>query len=317
VDLTIGIDVGGTKVAGGVVDEDGQVLASAREDTPTDAAALVRIVMAMSAGFASDFPVSGVGIGTAGWVDGNRDSALFAINVAWGERSVREVVSSSLGLPVVLENDANAAAWGEYRFGAGRRARCLVMITVGTGVGGGLVVNGQLWRGTHGIAGELGHTLAVPGGDACDCGRVGCLDAYASGRALVRLAGRTAAARPVHTTEPLNHAQGQPDAVTVPMLVASARRGDATAVAAFAEVGRRLGVALAGVVQVLDPDSVVVGGGLAAAGALLMDPLDRAYRSELGSHEHGLRPTPTLAELAAAGVVGAADLARHHVRGSR
>ena len=205
-------------------------------------------------------------------------------------------------VPVTLDNDANSAAWAEHRFGAGRGVEDLVMITVGTGIGGGLVLGNRLYRGAFGIAGEPGHTQVVENGRPCPCGNFGCLEQYASGRALVFEA---RAAADSGLEEPII------DGVTGPAVTAAAARGDAAALAAFDAVGHWLGVGIANLAAVLDPALIVLGGGVSDAGALLLGPARKAFASSLSGRGH--RPLARI-ELAAlgseAGLVGAADLAR-------
>jgi glucokinase len=313
VTLTIGVDVGGTKVAAGVVDADGTVVAVARRDSPADDAAKMRDAIVDAIGeLARSHPVAAVGIGAAGWIDHTRSTVLFAPNIAWRDEPLREHVSAVTGLPVVVENDANAAAWAEFRFGAARDASdSMVMITVGTGVGGGVVVGGELLRGAHGIAAEFGHVLAVAGGHRCGCGRLGCIEQYASGGALTRFAREGAARAPEQARTLLDLAGGDPAAISGRMVTAAARAGDVVAVEAFAEAGHWLGTSLADLAQILDPQVLVVGGGVIEAGDLLLGPVRRAYTEALARRSRlpvaEIRP----AELGnAAGMVGAADLAR-------
>jgi glucokinase len=311
--LAIGIDIGGTKVAGGVVDAQGRVLARTHGDTPAhEPGRTRRVVIDLIRELAAGHAVAAVGIGAAGWVDSASATIRYAPNLAWRDEPLREAVAATVDLPVVVENDGNAAAWAEFRFGAGRdTADPMVLISVGTGIGGGIVSGGGLLRGGHGMAGEFGHTRAVPDGLPCGCGRRGCLEQYASGRALVRLARAGAAEQPGDAGGLLDLAGGRVDAITGPMVTTAARAGDKVACEAFHQVGRWLGSGLADVVQVLDPAVLVVGGGVADAGELLLSPVREAYAAALA--ERGRLPVAAVraAELGgAAGVVGAADLAR-------
>ena len=312
--LTIGIDVGGTKVAGGVVDEQGRVLAQTRGDTPaTDAVRIRGVIVDMVRELAAAYPVVGVGIGAAGWVDATRDRVRFAPHLAWRDEPLRDLVAAAVDLPVVVENDANAAAWAEFRFGAGAAGGgvdSMALITVGTGIGGGLVLGGRLVRGAHGFAGEPGHQATVPDGRPCRCGRRGCLEQYASGSALLRLARAGAAAHPEAAAGLLGLA-GDAESITGPMVTTAARAGDKVARDAFDQVGRWLGIALANLVQVLDPRLVVIGGGVADAGELLLAPTREAYQEALGQRGRVPAASVVVARLGGvAGVVGAADLAR-------
>ena len=312
--LTIGIDVGGTKVAGGVVDEHGEVLATTRRGTPAaDPAGTRDTIVDVAAELAQQYPAAvAIGIGAAAWIDATGSTVLFAPNLAWRDEPLRDYVAKAVGLPTVLENDANVAAWAEFRFGAARHADdSMLMITVGTGIGGGIVLNGALWRGANGIAGELGHVQSVPDGHPCGCGRLGCLEQYASGKALVRFAQAIAGQHPDRAALLLDMAGGDPSAITGRQVTDAAHRGDGAARDAFAAIGYWLGVAMADLAQVFDPQMLVIGGGVIEAGELLMDPVEHSYRQELA--QRGRFPVAELrsAEMGnEAGVVGAADLAR-------
>ncbi len=311
--LTIGVDIGGTKVLGGVVDADGKVLTEARRDTPAKdvAATLDRIVDVVKELSAAHADVEAIGIGAAGWIDEARSRVLFAPNLAWRDEPLRDAIASRVHLPVVVENDANVAAWAEFRFGAGRDVESLVLLTIGTGIGGGIVVDGRLIRGAHGIAAELGHILVVPDGQVCGCHRRGCLEQYASGSALVRYAREAAKVNPERAEALLRRADGDPDAITGPMVTQAGQDGDPVSCAAFAEVGRWLGNGLADMVQIIDPEILVIGGGVVDAGELLMAPTRTAYIAALTAR--GRLP---IADVRAAqmgpraGLIGAADLAR-------
>jgi glucokinase len=316
--LAIGIDIGGTKVAAGVVDPQGRVLVHTHGDTPADDVVRTRrVIVDVIRELAGSHPVEAVGIGAAGWIDAARATVRYAPNLAWRDEPLRESVAAAVDLPVVVENDGNAAAWAEFRFGAGRgdgapaAAGAMVLVTVGTGIGGGVVVDGALVRGAYGMAGELGHTRAVPDGLACGCGRRGCLEQYASGSALVRRARIGAARSPEDAAGLLALAGGEPHAITGPVVTTAARAGDKVAGAAFDEVGRWLGEGLADLVQILDPGMIVIGGGVAEAGELLLGPARQAYTAALA--ERGRLPVAPVRSAmlgAVAGVVGAADLAR-------
>lgn len=311
--LTIGIDVGGTKVAGGVVDEHGTVLASTRRPTPADDQAGTRdTIVEVAAELAAQYPqATAIGIGAAAWIDVTGSTVLFAPNLAWRDEPLQAYVSKATGLPVVLDNDANVAGWAEFRFGVARHADSMVMITAGTGIGGAVVINGKLWHGAHGIAAELGHIQSVPDGHPCGCGRLGCLEQYASGSALVRFGRAGARQEPERAAKLLELAGGDALAITGRQITEAARSGDGVAMDAFAQVGYWLGVAMADLAQSLDPDIMVIGGGVIDAGPLLMGPVERAYREQLANRDRF-----PVAEIHAAstgndaGVVGAADLAR-------
>jgi glucokinase len=311
--LTLGVDVGGTKVLGAVVDESGALLAQARRDTPADdVSGMLAQVIEVITELVDAHEVDAIGIGAAGWIDAKRSTVLFAPNLAWRNEPLRDEVARHVRVPVVVENDANVAAWAEFQFGAAADAHdSMVMFTVGTGIGGGLVMGGELVRGANGVAGELGHVLVVPNGHPCGCGRLGCIEQYASGKALVRFAQALAADAPTSAAALLKLAGGEPTAITGPMVTAAAKAGDPAAGEAFSQIGYWLGQVLADLVQVLDPQVLVIGGGVVDAGDLLMGPARKAYVEALAQRSRlpfaELRPA-LLGNTA--GVVGAADLAR-------
>lgn len=293
----VGIDVGGTKIAAGVVGADGVIRHRLRTETPGDAAATTRALLDVVRSLAAREDIGAVGIGVPGFVDRVAGEVLVAPNLAWPHEDVAALLHAETGLAAVLENDATAAAWGEYRFGAARGGGEVLMITVGTGIGGGLVVDGVPYRGARGMAGEIGHLRVVPDGLPCGCGSRGCWEVYASGSALARRA----------REEGLVGAGDPHPGRTVGAAVAA---GDALALALVAELGDWLGQGLASLVNVLDPGLVLVGGGVADVGDVLLDPL----RSSLSAHlSGGTRAAPAVvrAELGNdAGLVGVADLAR-------
>ena len=311
-ELTVGIDVGGTKVLGGVVTPTGEVVATARRETPAeDVGRTLDFIVEVVTELTQTHKATAVGIGAAGWIDESRARVLFAPNLAWRDEPLRERIAAQLDLPVVVENDANVAAWAEFRFGSARDVTTsMAMFTVGTGIGGGLIVNGELWRGAHGMAAEMGHMRTVPEGRLCGCGRRGCLEQYASGSALVRAARERAKADP-ETAHRLIELAGSVDAINGPLVTKAAREGDPAAREAFVEVGRWLGSGMADIVQLLDVEIVVVGGGVVDAGELLLAPARAAFVDQLAARG-SLPVAPVVAAQMGnlAGVVGAADLAR-------
>jgi glucokinase len=312
VTLAIGIDIGGTKVAAGVVDETGAILATARRRTPSrDPAHIADVIVEVVGQLRADHDVRAVGIGAAGFVDVSRAMVLFAANLAWRNTPLRDEIAGRIDLPVVIENDANAAAWGEFRFGAGELQPDVFVLTIGTGIGAGLIVNGRLHRGRFGIAAEPGHVRVVPGGRLCGCGNRGCLEQYCSGTALVRAAREIAHARPKDAGRLLELAHGDVASIDGPVVTQAAQEGDPAAVDCFEEIGRWLGQGLADLAAVLDPGRFVIGGGVAAAGDLLLRTGRSTYAAVVTGH--GYRPLAdvVLARLGPdAGLIGAADLAR-------
>jgi glucokinase len=312
VSLAIGIDIGGTKVAAGVVDEKGQVLATARRRTPSrDPGHISDVVVEVVAQLRAEHTVTAIGIGAAGFVDSARSIVLFAPNLIWRNYPIREDLAARLDLPIIVENDANAAAWGEYRFGAGDRAEDCIVLTIGTGIGCGLVHGGELYRGRFGIAGEPGHMRVVPGGRLCGCGNRGCLEQYCSGTALVRAARELAVERPADAVRLLELAGGDLAAVDGPVVTKAAQEGDPAAVDCFDEIGRWLGQGLADISALLDPGRYVIGGGVAEAGDLLLAAGRETYAAVITGR--GYRPLADVVQATLgekAGLIGAADLAR-------
>lgn len=312
--LSIGVDVGGTKILAGAVAEDGRIQSTARRPTPRhDAEAVLAQVAGVVAELrdGTDESIDGVGVGIAGVVDAERSRVYFAPNLRWSQVPARDLLEASTGLPVVVENDGNIAAWGEYRFGAGRGTSDMVLVTVGTGIGGGIVINGRLFRGAHGAAGEIGHINAVPDGRACGCGRGGCWEQYASGNALVREARELAAERRSEAGLLLALGDGTPEGVQGPEVTQAALAGDPIAREAFARVGTWLGRGLADLAAVLDPEVFVIGGGVSESGDLLLSSARSTLNDKLIGQQNRPAPLVRAAELAnSAGIVGAADLVR-------
>jgi glucokinase len=313
VGLTIGVDIGGTKVLGGVVDDDGRVLIMARRQTPADDVAKTRdVIVEVVRELADGLNIESVGVGAAGWIDSARSTVLFAPNLAWRNEPLRDKISAGTGLPVVVENDANVAAWAEFRYGAAEDADdSMVLFTVGTGIGGGIVLGGQIVRGAHGIAAELGHVQVIPGGHPCGCGRGGCVEQYASGNALVRFAQTGAKDDAVKASILLGMADGDVGAINGPMVTDAAREGDLVAIDAFRQIGTWLGVAMADIVQVLDPQVIVIGGGVIDAGDLLLGPARDSFQENLAQRARSPIADVRAAKMGnIAGIIGAADLAR-------
>ena len=310
--LAVGVDIGGTKVAAGVVDERGRVLARARRSTPSrDPRAVEDTIVEVVGVLRRKHEVAAVGIGAAGFVDADRARVLFAPHLAWRNEPLRDEVAARVDLPVVVENDANAAAWAEWRFGAGRGEDRLVCVTLGTGSGGGIVLDGAVQRGAHGMAGEFGHMVVFPDGHRCECGNRGCLEQYASGNVLGREARELARAGSPVTVPLMERVGGVVDDLVGPVITEAARDGDPCAIELFEDVGRWLGIGLANLAAALDPGIFVIGGGVSDAGELLLRPARLSFRRTLTGR--GFRPEPRIVAAALgpeAGLVGAADLAR-------
>ncbi|OEV12764.1 glucokinase [Streptomyces nanshensis] len=311
---TVGIDIGGTKVMAGVVDADGQILEQVRAETPEKSKSpkvvedtIAELVLDLS----DRHDVHAVGIGAAGWVDADRSRVLFAPHLAWRDEPLKDALTARLAVPVMVDNDANTAAWGEWRFGAGRGEDHLVMITLGTGIGGAILEDGQVKRGKYGVAGEFGHMQVVPGGHRCPCGNRGCWEQYSSGNALVREARELALAESPVAYGISERVGGQVSEITGPLITELARGGDAMCTELLQDIGHWLGVGIANLAAALDPGGFVIGGGVSAADELLIDPARDAFRRHLTGR--GYRPEATIAKAQLgpeAGMVGAADLAR-------
>jgi glucokinase len=305
----IGVDIGGTKIAAGVVAADGQVLDRSRVPTPPDdeSATVAALFAAVDGLLARHRRVEAIGVGAAGMVEWPGGRARWAPHNSYRRLELRRLLHERTGLPTIVDNDANAAAWAESRFGAGAGAGDLVLVTVGTGIGGGLVLGGHLYHGVRGFAAELGHLIVAPDGDRCACGNRGCLEAMASGSTLGRLGREAAAADPGGRLAAL---AGGPDRVTGEVVYAAAGEGDKDALALFERVGHWLGIGIASLVTIFDPDLVAVGGGVAATGELLLAPARASFERYVHGRAHRHLPPVVPARLGDdAGVVGAATLA--------
>lgn len=312
--LSIGVDVGGTKVLGGVVDESGNILTRSRRDTPkAGGSALSDAIADVIKELAGAHTVPTVGISAAGFVSSDRKTMLATPNISgWNGVDLQAEIGSRTDLHIIVENDANAAAWGEAKYGAGRNHNHLMMLTIGTGIGGGIVVNGEIYRGAFGTAAEFGHLRVVSEGHLCGCGARGCFEQYASGNALMRHTRESISATPDMAHNLLARGDGTIAGLTGAHITDAAREGDAVALAAFNTTGQWLGAGIATLSVILDPAVVVIGGGVIDAGEILLAPTREAlhrYMPFSGKH-----PAPTIiaAELGNdAGLVGVADLARH------
>jgi glucokinase len=310
----IGVDIGGTKIAAGVVDDEGTILAKTRRDTePDDAASIDRAIADVYAELSASYQISAIGLAAAGFVAADRSGVLFAPNIAWRDYPLRDNVAALIDdrVTIVVENDANAAGWAEFRYGAAQEVDDMLTLTVGTGLGGAIVSNGQLVRGAWGVASEIGHMRVVPGGHYCGCGHEGCWEQYTSGSALVRDAQAAALTQADRAQRIIELAGGTVSKIAGPHITQAAVEGDPLAVELLAELGRWLGEGAASATALLDPALIVVGGGVAAAGDLLLVPARKAFSEQLSGRGH--RPEATFVVAAMgndAGMVGAADLAR-------
>lgn len=314
--VNIGIDVGGTGIKGAAVGEDGTLSHRSERVTPAqdvDAisgaiADLIREIA--SAAEREGQQVDAVGVACAGFIDSAGGTVLFAPNLAWRDAPLKARLEASVGRPIFLENDANAAAWGEFRFGGARAADDMLLVTIGTGVGGGIVSDGELLRGSEGVAAEIGHLRVMPEGVRCGCGNRGCLESYASGTALVREARELVSGGSPHAGALSDLCGGDPQSLTGQMVTQAATAGDPAATELFADLGRWLGEGIASMVAILDPELIVIGGGVSEAGDLLLGPTEVAFARQLTGRGHRRQADIVLAVLGNdAGMIGAADLA--------
>lgn len=309
----IGVDLGGTKLLGGVVDRGLAVRARLVQDLPTpperDGEAVYGLLIELIERLreATPLAVSGVGIGVPGLLDREREVVRHAVHLPWRELPLKVRLSERLGLPVFLDNDANLALLGEWEAGAARGAQDVVMLTVGTGIGGALLLDGKLYRGADGAAGELGHMVVETDGPPCGsgCPNHGCLESVASGTALAREGMRVGRATPNCA---LGKAVAEGREITGALVTELAHDGDRAARDVIALIGTRLGVGLANVANVFNPELIVVGGGVVGAGELLLAPAREVLQ------RRALPPVASVpvvrAELGSdAGMVGAAVLA--------
>jgi glucokinase len=311
----IGIDIGGTKIAGALVDAQGAIVLEERVPSPAgDPEAMVDAVVGLIQRLSANHEVIGAGVAAAGFIDADQSTIIYAPNISWRNEPFKAKLEAKLDIPVIIENDANAAGWAEYRYGAGRGSKHMVMLTIGTGVGGAVIADSHMLRGGFGIAGELGHIRVVPDGLLCGCGQHGCLESYASGSALLRAA-KALAASSDPAGQRLREIEAEAGQLTGLEVYKAILENDEGALSVLRELGSWLGQAIGSLVAVLDPEVVVIGGGVSAAGDLLLDPIREAYLAHLPAK--GYRPE--LKIIAAefvndAGVVGAADLVRVAMR---
>jgi glucokinase len=314
VSVFVGVDVGGSKVLAAVVSPDGEVVNSVLARTPGRLveAVVVEDVMTEAVRTVADGEeVKAVGVAAAGFVDATGDRVAFAPHLPWRDENLRGRLAERWATTVVLDNDANCTAVAEAAFGVAGGDGIGVVVTMGTGIGGALLLDGQVLRGPNGMAGEFGHMQLVPDGQPCECGGRGCWEQYASGNALVRFARSRIGHEPSVLAEACS---GEPERLTGPMITDAAVDGDLMAREAFAAVGGWLGVGLANLVAALDPHRIVVGGGVSAAGDRLLDPARVALERSVVATGHRVLPPVLAARLGPeAGVIGAAELARRAV----
>lgn len=310
----LGVDLGGTNVRAAVVDAEGTVLSRRQRPTAPEAgldAVVDRIVLTVNeaAALAALEPGAPVGVALPGAVNPRTGVVGIAPNLpGWRDVPIRDLLSARLDRPVVMANDVNAAALGEWRFGSGRGHRNLIYLGIGTGVGGGAIVDGRLLLGQHGLAGEFGHTVVQLDGPPCHCGGRGCLEAFAAGWAITRDAQQLLdSGMPSQLTELM---ADRDEPLSGVLVAVAARQQDGLALEILTRAGRALGIAIASFVHLFNPEVVAIGGGVIAAGDLLFGPMHEALEAQL------LRPFAANLWIGAsaldqdAGLLGAAVLAR-------
>jgi glucokinase len=312
----IGIDIGGTKMAGALVDDTGRILNELKIPSPIDDSnQMIEAIGSLISKLSQGEQVAAVGVAAAGFLSADRDLMYHSPNIAaWRNEPLKKRIESTTKLPVVLENDANAAGWAEFRFGAGAGSKSMIMLTIGTGVGGAIISDGVLLKGGFGIGGELGHVVLHPGGKACGCGQSGCVESYCSGTALLKAARELASSTDIKAAR-LKELMLETGELTGEQLYLAISENDTAATELIAELGKNLGTAIASIyVPVLDPEIVVIGGGVSAVGEMLLDPIRSAFADLIPAK--GFRPELKIVKakfLNQAGLIGAADLARHSV----
>lgn len=310
---SVGIDIGGTKIAGALVDDAGNIIEELRVKSPiTDPGDMVEAIASVIDQLTSGQEVVGVGVAAAGFLSADREIMFHSPNIeAWRNEPLKSRIQDKTSYPVLLENDANAAGWAEFRFGAGKNVSSMIMLTIGTGVGGAVVTEGQLLKGGFGIGGELGHVVLTPGGRKCGCGLKGCIETYASGTALLKAAQELAESTD-SLGDGLRKLNSDSGTLTGEQVYQAIMEDDPGALGLISELGENLGIAIGSLfVPVLDPELVVVGGGVSAVGERLLDPMRVGYSKSMPAK--GYRPELSIVKaqfLNQAGLIGAADLAR-------
>ncbi|WP_418790971.1 ROK family protein [Phosphitispora sp. TUW77] len=307
-ECVIGIDLGGTNIKGALLDLNGEIIE--KKETPTLSDAGPEAVVNRIGGMITELEdlarrtgnrVAGVGIGVPGQPEREKGEVIFAPNLYWRNVPLAKYLYRNTGLPIFLENDANVAALGEHWRGAGRGSVNMVMVTIGTGIGSGIILNGQLYTGASGAAGELGHVVIESDGPQCSCGRRGCLETLTSATAMVRMA-REAMDSGIKTV------LSKEENLEAKDIIMAARDGDRLALEIAEKSAYYLGIGLGNIINILNPDTIVIGGGVSGAGHLFLDPLCRAAR------DNCLETAGSIVRIAAAqlgndaGFVGAAKL---------
>jgi glucokinase len=309
-DLTIGIDIGGTKISMGVVDSSGNLIDSSRCSTPTEGGKeLISSVINLIKEFNKKYEIKGIGISIAALISSDYGTIVGAPNIAnLSKLNFVNEIKEEFELPIIIENDANAAMWAEFKFGNAKGLNPVMFFIIGTGVGGGLVIDGKLFKGANGIGAEFGHMCVVPNGLLCGCGSKGCIEQYASGGALIRYANEALLANPDKSEEVLSFGEGK---LSGTALTKAAKAGNELALAAFSKQADWLGLACASYSLIIDPQAIIIGGGVVDAGELFLAPVRAAMRKYMPFAESHVPPKIIAAKFGNdAGLIGAADLVR-------
>ena len=313
--VIVGVDVGGSKVLAAVVSASGDVVRTVLARTPgrlVDAVVVEDVMTEAILAAADGETIDAVGVAAAGFVDTSGERLAFAPHLPWRDDDLRSRLARRWGAPVLLANDANCTAVAEAAYGAAQGDGTSVVVTMGTGIGGALLVDDRVLLGRNGMAGEFGHMQVVPDGQPCECGRRGCWEQYASGNALVRYARTQIGLEPSGLAVACG---GDPDRLPGSRVTDAAGDGDLVARQAFGSVGHWFGIGLANLVAALDPHRIVVGGGVSAAGDRLLEPARTSLERSVVGAGHRTVPPLRAARLGPeAGVVGAAELARRSLR---
>ncbi len=309
-DLTIGIDIGGTKISAGVVDSSGNLIDSSRISTPTEGGKeLILAVINLIKELKEKHEIKGIGISIAALISSDYGTIVGAPNIAnLSKLNFVNEIKVEFKLPIVVENDANSAMWAEFKFGNAKGLNPVMFFIIGTGVGGGLVIDGKLFKGANGIGAEFGHMCVVPNGLLCGCGSKGCIEQYASGGALIRYANEAIIDNPQSSETLLSFGEGK---LTGSGLTKAAKAGNELALAAFSKQADWLGLACASYSLIIDPQAIIIGGGVADAGELFLAPVREAMRKYMPFAESHVPPKIIAAKFGNdAGLIGAADLVR-------
>lgn len=309
-DLTIGIDIGGTKISAGVVDSSGNLIDSSKCSTPAEGGKdLISSVVNLVKELNKKYEIKGIGISIAALISSDYGTIVGAPNIAnLSKLNFVNEIKEEFKLPIIVENDANAAMWAEFKFGSAKGLNPVMFFIIGTGVGGGLVIDGKLFKGANGIGAEFGHMCVVPNGLLCGCGAKGCIEQYASGGALIRYANEALLANPDKSEEVLSFGEGK---LSGTALTKAAKAGNELALAAFSKQADWLGLACASYSLIIDPQAIIIGGGVVDAGELFLAPVRAAMRKYMPFAESHVPPKIIAAKFGNdAGLIGAADLVR-------